>query len=251
MRKRSETRPFLVSQARGGCASPVLTHREGGPGIKKFDIEQASPPTIGARSFETWEILHLCDSSKTRRMIVGQSCSLLRRQLRGYWALFFGGERGCDEERTLFVVGCVGGFGGSAGAEGCRGCADTTAGEDGLWQNTATSTMAGIELLPDVAAKMQATGRSIPGTTATTTVTQSCLTPEKWQKSFENMQQNNMQENKDCQYERSPQLAGDVGRYGANDRGRSFKGPHRGQVCEPGDGQRKGARRLRKRGSRL
>jgi Protein of unknown function (DUF3617) len=65
----------------------------------------------------------------------------------------------------------------------------------GLWQNTSTNTMTGIQLPPDVVAKMQAMGRPVPGMTPTTTVTQSCLTPEKWQKSFGNMQQN-----KDCQF---------------------------------------------------
>jgi hypothetical protein len=65
----------------------------------------------------------------------------------------------------------------------------------GLWQNTSTNTMTGIQLPPDVVAKMQAMGRPVPGMTPTTTVTQSCLTPEKWQKSFGNMQQS-----KDCQF---------------------------------------------------
>jgi hypothetical protein len=65
----------------------------------------------------------------------------------------------------------------------------------GLWQNTSSTTMSGIQLPPDVVAKMQAMGRSLPGSTPTTTVTQSCLTPDKWQKSFANMQQN-----KDCQF---------------------------------------------------
>ncbi len=65
----------------------------------------------------------------------------------------------------------------------------------GLWQNTSTNTMTGIQLPPDVVAKMQAMGRPVPGAAPTTTVSQSCLTPEKWQKSFGNMQQN-----KDCQF---------------------------------------------------
>jgi Protein of unknown function (DUF3617) len=65
----------------------------------------------------------------------------------------------------------------------------------GLWQNTSTNTMTGIQIPPEVAAKLQAMGRPVPGAAPTTTVTQSCLTPEKWQKSFANMQQN-----KDCQF---------------------------------------------------
>ena len=54
----------------------------------------------------------------------------------------------------------------------------------GLWQNTATNTMTGMQIPPEVAAKLQAMGRPVPGAAPTTTVTQSCLTPEKWQKSF-------------------------------------------------------------------
>jgi Protein of unknown function (DUF3617) len=64
----------------------------------------------------------------------------------------------------------------------------------GLWQNTATNTMSGIQIPPEVAARMQAMGRPVPGGPRTT-VTQSCLTPDKWQKSFADMQQN-----KNCQF---------------------------------------------------
>jgi hypothetical protein len=65
----------------------------------------------------------------------------------------------------------------------------------GLWQNTATNTMTGLQLPPDVVAKLQAAGRPVPGAAPRTIVTQSCLTPDKWQKSFVDMQQN-----KDCQF---------------------------------------------------
>ena len=64
----------------------------------------------------------------------------------------------------------------------------------GLWQNTATNTMTGLQLPPDVVAKLQAMGRPVPGAAPRTIVTQSCVTPETWQKSFTNMQQS-----KDCQ----------------------------------------------------
>ena len=65
----------------------------------------------------------------------------------------------------------------------------------GLWQNTATNTMTGLQLPPDVLAKLQAMGRPVPGAAPRTIVTQSCLTPDKWQKSFTDMQQN-----KSCQF---------------------------------------------------
>jgi len=59
----------------------------------------------------------------------------------------------------------------------------------GLWQNSITNTMAGIQLPPDVVAKLQAMGRPVPGAAPRTTVTQSCLTAESWQKSITDMQQ--------------------------------------------------------------
>jgi hypothetical protein len=59
----------------------------------------------------------------------------------------------------------------------------------GLWQNTATNTMTGLQLPPDVLAKLQAMGRPVPGAAPRTIVTQSCLTPDQWQKSFTDMQQ--------------------------------------------------------------
>src|ERR1700729_2140393 len=58
----------------------------------------------------------------------------------------------------------------------------------GLWQSTNTVTMTGIQIPPEVAARMQAMGRQVPGGPHTT-VTQSCLTAEKWQKTFSDMQQ--------------------------------------------------------------
>ena len=59
----------------------------------------------------------------------------------------------------------------------------------GLWQTTVVSTMAGIQLPPEVLEKMKAAGRSVPGSTPQTTVTQGCLTPEKWQQSWQRAQQ--------------------------------------------------------------
>jgi hypothetical protein len=65
----------------------------------------------------------------------------------------------------------------------------------GLWQNNITNTMTGLQLPPEVVAKLQAAGRPVPGAAPRTTVTQSCLTPEKWQKSFTDMQQD-----KNCRF---------------------------------------------------
>jgi Protein of unknown function (DUF3617) len=63
----------------------------------------------------------------------------------------------------------------------------------GLWQSTSTMTMTGMQIPPEVAARMQAMGRPVPGGPRTV-VTQSCLTPEKWQKTFGDMQQRQGQE---------------------------------------------------------
>jgi Protein of unknown function (DUF3617) len=79
----------------------------------------------------------------------------------------------------------------------------------GLWQSTMTSTMSGMQIPPDVAAKLQAMGRPVPGAQPRTTVTQSCLTQEKWQKSFTDMQQD-----KNCQisnlHQSSSGMSGDI-----------------------------------------
>jgi hypothetical protein len=58
----------------------------------------------------------------------------------------------------------------------------------GLWQSTVVSTMTGIQLPPEVLERMKAAGREIPGSAPATTVTQGCLTPEKWQESFQRAQ---------------------------------------------------------------
>ncbi len=63
----------------------------------------------------------------------------------------------------------------------------------GLWQSTSTMTMTGMQIPPEVAARMQAMGRQVPGGPRTV-VSQSCLTPEKWQKTFGDMQQRPGQE---------------------------------------------------------
>jgi Protein of unknown function (DUF3617) len=57
----------------------------------------------------------------------------------------------------------------------------------GLWQTTTTSTISGIQIPPDVAARMQAMGRSLPMGQPQTTVTQSCATPEKWKDMFRHL----------------------------------------------------------------
>jgi len=56
----------------------------------------------------------------------------------------------------------------------------------GLWESSVTMTMGGFQIPPDVAAKMQAMGRPVPGA-AHTTVTQSCLTADQWTKTWANL----------------------------------------------------------------
>lgn len=58
----------------------------------------------------------------------------------------------------------------------------------GLWQTTNTVTMSGIQIPPDVAARLKAMGRPLPMEQPTTHVLQSCLTPEKWKNMFSDMQ---------------------------------------------------------------
>ena len=64
----------------------------------------------------------------------------------------------------------------------------------GLWKSTTTMTMAGLQLPPDVEAKLKASGRSLGG--AHTVQTTACLTPQKWQEMIGQMNNGN----KDCQY---------------------------------------------------
>lgn len=59
----------------------------------------------------------------------------------------------------------------------------------GLWQSTIVSNMSGIQLPPEVVERMKAAGRPVPGSTPQTTVSQSCLTPEKWQQNWQHAQQ--------------------------------------------------------------
>jgi acyl-coenzyme A synthetase/AMP-(fatty) acid ligase len=65
----------------------------------------------------------------------------------------------------------------------------------GLWQSKVTSTMTGFQIPPDVAARLKAMGRPVPGSDPQITVSQSCLTPEKWKDMFSHMQRNH-----DCQF---------------------------------------------------
>src|SRR5579883_1352195 len=60
----------------------------------------------------------------------------------------------------------------------------------GLWESTVTSTIGGLTIPPDVAARLQAMGRPVPGSTPHTIVTQSCMTKEEWAKSIENLNNN-------------------------------------------------------------
>lgn len=65
----------------------------------------------------------------------------------------------------------------------------------GRWQTKMTSTMTGFQIPPDVAARLKAMGRPVPGSEPQTIVSQSCLTPEKWKDMFSHMQGNH-----DCQF---------------------------------------------------
>lgn len=58
----------------------------------------------------------------------------------------------------------------------------------GLWQTTNTVTISGLQIPPDVAARLQAMGRPLPTGQPSTSVTQSCLTTEKWENMFRDMQ---------------------------------------------------------------
>jgi hypothetical protein len=60
----------------------------------------------------------------------------------------------------------------------------------GLWESTVTSTIGGLTIPPDVAARLQAMGRSVPGSGPHTVVTQSCMTKDEWAKSIEKMNNN-------------------------------------------------------------
>jgi Protein of unknown function (DUF3617) len=59
----------------------------------------------------------------------------------------------------------------------------------GLWESTIVTKMTGLQIPPDVAERLKAMGRPVPGAEPRTIVTQSCLTPEKWQEMFTRSQQ--------------------------------------------------------------
>ncbi len=60
----------------------------------------------------------------------------------------------------------------------------------GLWESTVTSKIGGLTIPPDVAARLEAMGRPVPGSTPHTVVTQSCMTKEEWAKSIERLNNN-------------------------------------------------------------
>jgi Protein of unknown function (DUF3617) len=64
----------------------------------------------------------------------------------------------------------------------------------GLWETHVISQIVGLQLPPEVIAKLKQMGRPVPGAPHTT-VTQSCLTPEEWKKSLEGM---NKPQNSEC-----------------------------------------------------
>ena len=61
----------------------------------------------------------------------------------------------------------------------------------GLWKSTSTSTIAGMQIPPEVAARMKAMGRSLGQPQTVNTL--SCITPEKWKQIF------NRQRDQRCQ----------------------------------------------------
>jgi Protein of unknown function (DUF3617) len=72
----------------------------------------------------------------------------------------------------------------------------------GLWQMTNTGTVTGLTLPPEVVARLQQMGKPVPTGQPHTMVTQSCLTADKWQKMFSDMQQD-----KDCHFLNQKQTA--------------------------------------------
>jgi hypothetical protein len=72
----------------------------------------------------------------------------------------------------------------------------------GLWKTTNVITVTGMQIPPDIAARLQAMGKQVPTGQPQTTVVQSCLTPERWQQSF-----GHMQRNKNCEYTHTQQTS--------------------------------------------
>ncbi|HEX5236034.1 MAG TPA: DUF3617 domain-containing protein [Silvibacterium sp.] len=66
----------------------------------------------------------------------------------------------------------------------------------GLWETSVTTQMEGLQLPPEVIARLKAMGKPIPGDSHTNT-TQGCMTPDEWQKNIEQM---NQPKDADCTY---------------------------------------------------
>jgi hypothetical protein len=79
----------------------------------------------------------------------------------------------------------------------------------GLWHGKAVSTMTGLELPPNVVARLKAMGRPVPGAEPTTTEMESCLTPAKWKEMLARPQ-----ERENCSYSNmkvdSSGMSGDI-----------------------------------------
>jgi hypothetical protein len=56
----------------------------------------------------------------------------------------------------------------------------------GLWESSVTTTMSGLPIPPDVAEKMRAMGRPLPGD-PNTMVMQACVTQDEWSKTLANL----------------------------------------------------------------
>ncbi len=65
----------------------------------------------------------------------------------------------------------------------------------GQWQTTNIATINGFQLPPDVAARLKAMGKPVPFGQPQTTVVQSCVTREKWENMFSDMQRD-----RDCRF---------------------------------------------------
>jgi Spy/CpxP family protein refolding chaperone len=58
----------------------------------------------------------------------------------------------------------------------------------GLWEGTTVTTMTGLTVPPEMAERLKAMGRPVPGSEPRTMQMQSCLTPESWKQMFTRMQ---------------------------------------------------------------
>lgn len=70
----------------------------------------------------------------------------------------------------------------------------------GLWKTNSTTNIEGLQIPPEIAARMQAMGKSLGNPQTINTLT--CITPDKWQQMF-----NRQQRSQDCTYSNVQQSA--------------------------------------------